>query len=295
MFNQPRILVCTDFSEASDRALKAAAKLAKETSGKVSLLHVAQFPWFLNISESGIIAEELSEQYTKFITENCQYHFKKQQVRCDVKTETILHFDMSLMKAVRATISGIEASLVVLGNKGSTNEDHFSLGSFVKKLCSSSSVPVLVIKNEKPISKVAALVDGNEDFRGVVDWATELTYIFGGRLEIISLVSKFPGLYQFEDYQFPRQMVESITKQSEKEIERIENRIKDALCGQKGNILVKSSYEKNVASHLVEIMQDEDVNLAVLKRHDKNAVEKFFLGSVSNNVVENFNGNILIF
>jgi hypothetical protein len=44
MISRPRILVCTDFSEAANLALLAAEKMRKKTNGLIHVLHVNEFP-----------------------------------------------------------------------------------------------------------------------------------------------------------------------------------------------------------------------------------------------------------
>lgn len=295
MLNQPRILVCTDFSEASDRALKEGSRLAQKSGGELHVLHVTQYPWMLQVTETGIVNEELASEVSRAIRENCLYQFDEQLKRTKVSASTVLRFDTDIKKTIYDIVRELKVSLLVLGHTNSTIDKILPVGSFARKIASSSEVPVLIVKNDMPVDKVAALVDGNEDFRPILDRAVELSYLYSAQLNVLSLLPKFPGIYQSPYQEIARPIVQAINHDSEKEINTLKLRIKDALCGQKAELYIANTFEKNIGNHLIEILNENNINLAVLKRHHKSFLEKFMFGSVSHTVMENFKGNVLIF
>jgi hypothetical protein len=66
MKKHPLILVCSDFSEGSDLALRAAEKMRIKTEGKIHVLHVNEYPlqwdWVAPNVKEIFLNEELSKQ-----------------------------------------------------------------------------------------------------------------------------------------------------------------------------------------------------------------------------------------
>ncbi|TAG40368.1 MAG: universal stress protein, partial [Cytophagia bacterium] len=83
-------------------------------------------------------------------------------------------------------------------------------------------------------------------------------------------------------------------EESKKQVLRTKAKINESGLKIKGNIIVKESDSIDLSYQLVEILNQEGIQLAVLKKHHKSWLEKFILGSVSSRVIETYNGNILV-
>jgi nucleotide-binding universal stress UspA family protein len=146
MFAPKKILVPTDFSKSSDKALKKAVDIALQHKSKIYLLHVVDeivqcaVDYCLDIS----LVQQVEKQSMEFAKKKLQEELKKLaaskdiQVVFDVKKgdtyETILKEQQK---------KGID--LIVLashGKKGLINR----LGSVADKVMSGARCPVLLVK-----------------------------------------------------------------------------------------------------------------------------------------------------
>ena len=59
LYTMKRLLVCTDLSESSDQALKAAVEMQKRNGGSVDLLHVSE----LGLHLDDVLSDGLKSTY----------------------------------------------------------------------------------------------------------------------------------------------------------------------------------------------------------------------------------------
>ena len=59
-------------------------------------------------------------------------------------------------------------------------------------------------------------------------------------------------------------------------------------------MIVSMSCERDLSFHLKEIIEDHDVDLAVLRKRSSSKLEQLILGSVSLRILELFKGNVLV-
>ena len=118
-----RILVATDFSELSGAAVKAAADLARQAGGRLTVLHV-MMPGEASVTDALIaIADEL---------------------RNGVDVETALALGDPAEEIVRHARRH-EVDLVVLGTHGRTGVTRALLGSVAERVVRTSCCPVLTV------------------------------------------------------------------------------------------------------------------------------------------------------
>ena len=138
------IVLPVDFSEATDKLLEGALKFAKETRGKICLIHVAPadigfaigdmgFQYFPEVEQNEIKQElaQLNSLEQRIIAQgvDCE-HLLKQGVAGDI----ILEY---------AKIKN--AGYIVMGSHGRSNMYDVFVGSLTKELTRRSPIPVLVI------------------------------------------------------------------------------------------------------------------------------------------------------
>jgi len=59
-------------------------------------------------------------------------------------------------------------------------------------------------------------------------------------------------------------------------------------------IRVEMTVEKHLAYHLVKILDEDKVDLVVMKRHQKGILDKILIGSETRRMLEIYSGNILV-
>ena len=138
------IVLPIDFSDATDKLLEGALKFAKETRGKICLIHVAPadigfaigdmgFQYFPEVEQNEII-EELSR------LNNLQQKVIAHDVDCEHMLKQGVAGDIILEYAKEKN-----ADYIVMGSHGRSNMYDVFVGSLTKDLTRRSPIPVLVI------------------------------------------------------------------------------------------------------------------------------------------------------
>jgi nucleotide-binding universal stress UspA family protein len=143
-----KILVATDFSEASDEALDRAIAMAKQGGAEVEIIHVLQlaeeFPFgtvYLDADYGALYANidlQLSQRADRF---------RQAGLACVTK---IIEGNAAIEVARRGR--DIDADLIVVGTHGRTGLAHAMLGSVAERVVRRASCPVLTV----PYSRKAA-------------------------------------------------------------------------------------------------------------------------------------------
>ncbi|WP_285270107.1 universal stress protein [Kaistella rhinocerotis] len=138
------IVLPVDFGESTDRLIDGAVKFAKETNGKICLIHVAPadigfaigdmgFQYFPEVEQNEIKEEllQLNRLQQRILAENidCE-HLLKQGVAGDI-----------ILEYAREKNAGY----IVMGSHGRSGIYDVFVGSLTKELTRRSQIPVLVI------------------------------------------------------------------------------------------------------------------------------------------------------
>jgi len=146
MFSPTSILVPTDFSVYSDRALSEAVDIAIQNKSKIYLLHVIDeivqcaVDYCLDVS----LVKQLEEQSVKFAEEKL-----KKEVETIAATKDVeIVFDIKKGNAAKTILEEQEnkkIDLIVMGSHGLKGILH-RLGSVADKVLTSAKCPVLMAK-----------------------------------------------------------------------------------------------------------------------------------------------------
>ena len=138
------IVLPVDFGKSTDRLIDGAVKFAKETNGKICLIHVAPadigfaigdmgFQYFPEVEQNEIKEEllQLNRLQQRILAENidCE-HLLKQGVAGDI-----------ILEYAREKNAGY----IVMGSHGRSGIYDVFVGSLTKELTRRSQIPVLVI------------------------------------------------------------------------------------------------------------------------------------------------------
>jgi nucleotide-binding universal stress UspA family protein len=147
MFAPQLILVPTDFSGFSDKAVSLAADIAEQTNAKVLLLHVVDkleqctVDYCLLVEEMQRIESESMKEAARKMKEEVRkiVQSRKIDVTCDVKAgvpyEEILNEQ-----------SEKKADLVVIASHGRTGIMKSLIGSVAERVARSATCPVLIAR-----------------------------------------------------------------------------------------------------------------------------------------------------
>ena len=145
------ILVPTDGSELSDKAVEAAIKLASLLGARITAFHAME-PYPLQgayAAEASGVAElqpeifaERSEEYAKRVLET----FKKAASAANVECATDYAIGRTPSQAIVEKARAEQCDLIVMASHGRRGLEGFLLGSETQKVLTHSTIPVLVYR-----------------------------------------------------------------------------------------------------------------------------------------------------
>jgi len=140
-----KVVVGTDFSEASEHALESAVSLAKRLGATVEVVHAYALPAFSLPIEGAVMtgpayAAELSDKLGQQLTELVSRHRASGvplagHLRVGAPDKELLAF---------AAECG--ANLIVVGTHGRTGPAHLLMGSVAERVVRHSALPVLTVR-----------------------------------------------------------------------------------------------------------------------------------------------------
>ncbi|MCP2039303.1 MULTISPECIES: universal stress protein [Chryseobacterium group] len=138
------IVLPVDFSDATDRLIEGAVKFAKETKGKICLIHVAP-------ADIGFAIGDMGFQYFPEVEQN---EIKDELLRLNAIEQRIIAQDIDCEHLLKQGVAGDiileyakqkNAGYIVMGSHGRSGIYDVFVGSLTKELTRRSTIPVLVI------------------------------------------------------------------------------------------------------------------------------------------------------
>jgi nucleotide-binding universal stress UspA family protein len=292
MLQRPNILVCSDFSSFSDNALRTAEKVRSKSGGSLHVIHVSEhsimWDWMEqeNLNALGQFKTDMLKILKKKLVE--------QMDRCNVEGEGHLRIGIPSSVIISEVLEK-KIDLIFIGHKGQGN-NHFNFGGLAEKIVSSSPIPVYVSKTDQSITKVAALLDPNSEQETIVRWSESMAYVSHAKLQLVSLfpdiATRYVGIGKIG---FSTELL-SLTKEEKINILTNLRKNLNSLAKDPSNteITVDISTEKKLAYHLNSILKESHTNLAVMRRHQGDFLEKVLIGSETRRMLSIFAQDLLI-
>jgi len=144
------IMVCTDGSKLSDRAVDAAIALAKELGARLTGFHATDAYPINAFSEYAVVAGSITPQmwaadqkkHAERILNKIEAKAKKAGVDCDTRFNT----DLDPHTAIIAAAKKNRCDLIVMASHGRRGIQGLVLGSETNKVLTHSKIPVLVYR-----------------------------------------------------------------------------------------------------------------------------------------------------
>ncbi len=142
-----RILIPTDGSELSEKAIDHGLALAKAVGAKVTVLRVTTLPTPM-VYEGVVVAlptEEMREEIAKSVEQNF-VAIRAKAAKAGVDAETIQVENDIPWEVIIDTAKNKGAALIVMASHGRRGISAVLLGSETQKVLTHSSIPVLVCR-----------------------------------------------------------------------------------------------------------------------------------------------------
>lgn len=276
----PCILAATDFSPAADCAVHRAAMAARQLGATLHVLHVI-YPLNLypgqNIDATALdhtardgavfrldrLARGLAEQYR-------------------IRTHAAWRFGLAHTQ-IADYGREVAAELVVTGARGENSIRRRYLGSTPMRLLRVRSGPLLVVRRPHwRYGRVLAAVDFSTDSNLAVGWARRLAG--DAPLDILHVLEP----------EFDRRLPLPARQAANVDIRRIAAGLMDALLENLPGENVGHIETGYVPTRVLELAQRWRSDLVVVGRHGHGGLEAFLLGSVSKDVVQSAECDVLV-
>lgn len=279
------IVAATDFSNAANRALRRAALVARQHDAELHLLHVtaplALYPGQeIGAADSSGSHATLHEQFdaaARWLREHYGIRVRVAQRIGRAHTQ------------IADYATTVRADLVVVGARGDSSMLRLLLGSTASRLPRVRRGPVLIVRGEpvEPYDRVLAAVDFFPHARAVVDWAGMLAR--DGQLRLLHVLEPLDerGLRA-------RGLDDAGIRQRRDEMRNIAgNLMADLRSGLQGEvgICIETGYPP---ARILKSAADWRPGLIVLGRQGRGGLEEFLLGSVSKNVAQAAECDVLL-
>jgi len=160
---KPKIVVPTDFSESSQKALNLAVQIAKKTNAIILLHHIIE-----GFQDTRMYGEThaSSEQQALVNIMDIVAHKKLNAVADPVRAEgleVVVSVDIgSVYGSIAEKIASDNVDLIVLGSHGNSQLDKKYLGSNTHKVIRNTKHPICVIKGEVNLEGIKHIVFASE-------------------------------------------------------------------------------------------------------------------------------------
>ncbi len=143
MLAMERILVATDFTETSERALDFATELARKFGASITVVHAYQIP-AMGFADGGYIAGAEVAAQLATAGQNRLDAVVDSKRTSGVPMQAVLREGVA-WEEVNAMAKEVDANLIVIGTHGRRGLARALLGSVAENVIRTSTTPVLVI------------------------------------------------------------------------------------------------------------------------------------------------------
>jgi len=280
-----KILVPTDFSELSLKAIDTAKKYAEIFGGMITLFH------------SHIPITELDEPYALGMSNQVYQDYEsieksireKLQKLADEKLDKQLVGDL-VVHIGNPAQSIVEASeeydLVVMSTHGRTGFSRLLLGSVAEKVLRLSKVPVMIVEDESDVGEfknILVTTDFSDNATAAFPHALEIAKKTGGNLDILHILS-FDQIEKDESDTSIKKIREQRMKLIEKEyFHELGDRVKSYTL-----VSEDSPHEA-----ILKYVKSSPYNLVVMSTVGKTGIKYLMMGSTTANVVRHVKSAVL--
>ncbi len=274
------ILVPSDFSRFSDKAVEIALFLAEKYAAQITLLHTV-----LLFQEDGDEAEQMAayEAFVKAKESQIQKQFDRQMREAGRRgvgiTSAVLR-GFSAADSILSFLKERDFDLVVMGTHGRTGIKKWIFGSVAEKVLRLSPVPVLTTHYFEPpftLEKILVPVDFSEHSRKAIAFARDLAGDFGARLVFLHAIT--PALHPAY-YAMGTQDLLPLDQELKK---RSAQQLREFVGETVGDTFVIT--EGAASQTIVDYAEQHEISLIVMATRGLTGLDHLLIGSTTERVV----------
>jgi len=313
-----RILIPTDFSEASKEALRLANFFCKSYNSKIDLIHIVPFSLYMSESmdKLGLPFDMDRDIYPKVI-EKAKTNLDslaKEFISERYRGKMHVMVDRKPSQAIAKYANENDYDLILMSAKGA-HESTFLKGSITDKVIRNSHVPVFTVNtkiNNSGFERIVAATDLSDHSLASIPLALELAYQFKASLELLYINE----LYSSEGYGFVAPTVGVSNEDVEKlftvrikeyfkknhnlglKLEETKESYSYRIIKNDGSSTISIPIKLKIiqgisSSHEITNYANDFADLLVLTTHGRTGLSRFFMGSTAAQVVNHVDVSML--
>jgi nucleotide-binding universal stress UspA family protein len=283
-----KILVPLDGSQLAEQALEPALTLADLAGGEVLLLSVTYLKHMFAHDQGhfGFLLPEQSIENTRQELEVYLQSLKETHAQLDVELRTkVLEGDEA--GVILDTAVAQEIDLIVMSTHGRTGFSRWYLGSVTEKVLRSSPCPVLVIREEQPVSRVLITLDGSELSEKALKPGFEVARRFDASVTLLGVESggeinhSFISELDSVEHGLGEKVRDEFYHRTEMYLQRTAQKFQPE-SDQKIQIVPKIG---PVAESILNYIESAGVDLVVMSTHGRTGLRRWVYGSITEKVL----------
>jgi nucleotide-binding universal stress UspA family protein len=281
-----KILVPTDFSELSEKALDVANRFAKLMDGTVTPFH------------SHIPISEMDEPYALGMSSQMYQDFDEiedalsdrlSQLAEEKVDKKRLEKPIIMMGNPAQSIIDVseEYDYIVMSTHGRTGFTRFLLGSVAEKVLRLAHTPVLIVEDESDVDdfkKILVTTDFSDNAASAYPYAKTIAEKAGADLDLVHVIS-FDQLDDEEEGSI------SLSNLREKRIKVLEKEHFHSLKGKVNSTVIVSQDSPHEA--IFNHVKENNYNLIVMATVGRTGINYLMMGSTTANLVRHVNTAVL--
>jgi nucleotide-binding universal stress UspA family protein len=289
-----KILVPLDGSPLAERALTPALALAQQGHGEVILLSVPYAKQIVVEDWDNYGFDQSLEQSQKELTEYLE-GLKARKAYPDLTLRTVVEAGDEAGMILDMAMDE-EVDLIVMATHGRSGISRWMLGSVTEKVLRHAPCPVLVVREDKPLSHILITLDGSALSECALGPGMEVASRLGGHVTLLSVESSrdiepaFTAQLDKMEAGLGARTIEDFYHRTESYLQRVAREIHTDL-EQVIHIAPKTG---PIAHAILDFIETDDVDLVVMATHGRTGLRRWVYGSVTEKVMRQAKCALLI-
>ncbi|HEU0035604.1 MAG TPA: universal stress protein [Kofleriaceae bacterium] len=285
-----KILCPIDFSPGSDQALRIAARLAKESSAELVIVHAWHIPPIAFGSEFTFPTDVIQQLID-------DANAGLEQAKGRMRELGITHVSSKLLtgvpwnEIVELAASDGAFDLIVIGTHGRTGLARILLGSVAEKVVRHAPCPVLAVRLDsqpRELRHILCPTDFSESSHHAVRLAGELAQSTGASITLLHVL-ELPVAYSGEPH--PPELYREIDVRSTELLQKWAAALRRESGAQ---VTTKVRLGWPGAETLAMLDEDSSYDLVVMGSHGRTGIKRALLGSVAEKTVRHARCPVLV-
>jgi nucleotide-binding universal stress UspA family protein len=289
-----KILVPLDGSPFAERALMPALALAQQGHGEVILLSVPYMKQIVVEDWNNYDYDQSLEQSQRELTEYLE-EVKVKKAHPDLVLRTLVEFGDAAGVIVDTAVAQ-EIDLIVMATHGRSGFSRWMLGSVTERVLRTAPCPVLVAREDKPLSHIMITLDGSALSEYALGPGMEVASRLGSHVTLLSvengeaLDQGFVAELEKIEAGLGAHTIENFFHRTEAYLQRLARELQTDL----GQIIHIAPRTGTVVEAILETIETDNVDLVVMATHGRSGLKRWVYGSVTEKVLRSAPCNMLI-